>query len=82
MAVQATGQDPATYFLKLYERTNSEEEVYKHLIDVYRLRVRDDIEFASHLHGTHTEDPAGPLPDFREFMTLAEQKELLPDLGG
>ncbi len=78
MAVRATGQDPATYFQRLYERTHSEAEVYKHLIDVYRLRVQDDIDFTGHMHGAHTEDPAGPLPDFQEFMTFAEEKGLLP----
>lgn len=82
IAVRATGQDPATYFQKLYERTNSEADVYQHLIDVYRLRVQDDIDFAAYMHGTHTEDPAGPLPDFQDFMTLAEQKGLLPDWWG
>ena len=79
MAVRATGQDPATYFQRLYKRTNSEAEVYKHLIDVYRLRVQDDIDFTGHMHGVHTEDPAGPLPDFQEFVTLAEEKGLLPN---
>lgn len=79
MAVRATGQEPATYFQRLYDRTNSEAEVYKHLIDVYRLRVQDDIDFIGHMHGAHTEDPAGPLPDFQEFMTLAEERGLLPN---
>jgi len=82
VAVRFTGQDPATYFQKLYERTNSKGEVYKHLIDVYRLRVQDDIDFAGYKHGIYTEDPAGPLPDFRAFMTQAEQKALLPDWWG
>jgi hypothetical protein len=67
---------------KLYERTNSQGEVYKNFIDVYRLRVQDDIDFAGYKHGIYAEDPAGPLPDFQAFMTQAEQKALLPDWWG
>jgi mitochondrial splicing suppressor protein 51 len=79
MAVRATGKDPATYFPKLYGRTKSEAEVYKHLIDVYRLRVEDDFNYGGYMHGTHGNDAAGLLPDFRDFMTKAERNGLLPN---
>ena len=79
MAVHATRQDPATYFQRLFTRTNSEAEVYKHLVDVYPLRVEDDFKNDAYPHGTYTEDPAGPLPHFQDFLTRVEQEGLLQD---
>jgi hypothetical protein len=31
------------------------------------------------LHGLYTENPAGSLADFREFLTRVERRRLLPD---
>lgn len=79
MPMAATLQDPATYFSKLFERTNSEPEVYKHLIDIHRLRVEDDYKYGGDPRGAYDEDPEGPLPDFQDFLTRAERKGILPD---
>lgn len=55
----------------------SEKNAYAQLIECYRMRVEDDYKFAGDNRGLYGgEDPR---PDFRRFLTLAEnRKGLLP----
>ncbi len=54
-----------------------EKEAYTQLIDCYRMRVEDDYKFAGDPRGLYNEED--PLPDFKEFLDLAEKRAgLLP----
>ncbi|KAI5820091.1 hypothetical protein BZA77DRAFT_302999 [Pyronema omphalodes] len=47
-----------------------EEEVYKILIDAYRLRVDDDYVFAAEFRGLYAGED--PVEDFNRFLNMAE----------
>ncbi|KAI9729310.1 MAG: hypothetical protein M1834_006981 [Cirrosporium novae-zelandiae] len=61
-----------------YLHTLHEKEVYRQLIDAYRLRADDDYSWGKGEHGIYAEE--GPLEDFQMFLNLAERREgILPE---
>ena len=55
----------------------SEKDVFRQLIDCYRMRVEDDYKFAGDTRGLYNGDD--PLPDFQEFLDMAETRNgILP----
>ncbi|KAI1924015.1 hypothetical protein LOZ52_002605 [Ophidiomyces ophidiicola] len=53
------------------ETLKSRDEVYRYLIDMYRLRVEDDYKFLADPHGLYA--GGDPVRDFRIFLARAER---------